>query len=122
MTRPVNQEKRKIILEALTGSMDDYFEIGTPPYSVGFLAERLGIDPSNLRKMLLRMEKEGLAVSEYRKTSTWNAIAEDHIERTCLCFWNVATMVSDRAAAAEWHAGADNRSSGAFDGMFGRNH
>lgn len=118
MTRPVDQAKRKTILDALTGDPFDYFEIGTPPYSVGFLSRSFGIDPSNLRKMLLRMEKEGLAVSEYRETATWNAIAQDHIQRKCLCFWNSATMIADKAAAAEWNAGAGDRSREVFDKLF----
>ena len=117
MTRPVDQAKRQTILDALTGDPRDYPNIGTPPYSVGFLSQSLGIDPSNLRKLLLRMEKEGFAVSEYQKKETWNAIAQDHIERKCLCFWNAATMIADKAAADEWNDGADDRSGEAMAGM-----
>ena len=117
MTRPVDQAKRQTILDALTGDPRDYPNIGTPPYSVGFLSERLAMDPSNLRKLLLRLEKDGLVVSERSKVPTWNAIAGDHIDRTCLCFWNSATMTADKAAAAEWSAASDEKSKAAIDEM-----
>lgn len=120
MTRPVDQAKRKTILEALTGNPREFFQIGTPPYSVGFLSQSLGIDPSNLRKSLLQLEREGFAVSEYRKVPTWNAIAGDHIDRKCLCFWNSATMIADKAAAEEWNATADDESRAVLDEMLRR--
>lgn len=116
--RPLNQTNRDVILGALAGDPGDFFEIGTPPYSVGLLSEQLKLDPSNLRKALLRLETEGLVVREYRKVATWNAIAKNHIPRKCLCFWNVSTMEKDKAAAEEWTAGAKTRSSAAFDRMF----
>ena len=100
--RPADTAKRLRILAALTGEPEDFFNIGTPPYNVAKLAESLSMDASNLRKDLLKLEVEGLVVREYAKVSTWNAISKDHIERTCLCFWNAATMSQDKLAIEKW--------------------
>lgn len=111
--------KRNRILEALTGDPSWFPEIGTPPYNVALVADRLGMDPSNVRKALLQLEAEGLVVREKRKMPIWNGIAHDHVDRSCLCFWNAATMAMDRAAAQEWEDGADGRSEAAFAQMVG---
>jgi DNA-binding transcriptional ArsR family regulator len=118
--RPIDPSKRQRILDALTGDPSMFFEIGTPPYSVSDISERLGMDPSNLRKALLQMEKERLVIRERRKTSVWNAIAGGHMARTCLCFWNVATQDRDRRERDSWNARARDRSRAAFEKMFDR--
>jgi hypothetical protein len=88
--RPTDTAKRERLLEALKGDPREYLEIGVPPYSVGYLTKRLEVDPSNLRKDLLKLEAEGFAVSEYHKVPTRNAISRQHMDRKCLCFWNAA--------------------------------
>ena len=95
-----------------------FFEYGTPSYNVAHLAERLGMDPSNLRAYLLALERDGLVIRERRKVETWNAIAGGHIERRCLCFWNASTMEQDRAVGQAWDDGAEARSAGAAEQMF----
>jgi hypothetical protein len=115
--RPTDTAKREKLLEALKGDPHEYFQIGVPPYAVGQLSERLEVDPSNLRKDLLKLEAEGFAVSEYHKVSTWNAISHRHMERKCLCFWNAATMEQDKATTKAWKDGAQGRSDDTFARM-----
>ena len=100
--RPADTAKRLRILAALTGEPEDFFNIGTPPYNVAKLAESLSMDASNLRKDLLQLESEGLAIREYRDQQIWNAIAGEHQDRRCLCFWNAATMSQDKLAIEKW--------------------
>lgn len=112
--RPTDTAKRERLLAALRGDPYQYFEIGTPPYSVGDLSKRLELDPSNLRKDLLKLEAEGLTLSEYRKVQTFNAISQQHMDRKCLCFWNVATMEQDMATAKAWRDGVEQRMNAAW--------
>lgn len=100
--RPADTAKRARILATLTADPANFFEIGTPPYNVGKLAVLLNIDPSNLRKDLLKLEVEGLVMREYRKHQIWNAISGNHQDRKCLCFWNAATMAQDKLAIEKW--------------------
>ncbi len=117
--RPRDSAKRQRVLDALSGDPDMFLELGTPPYNVAHIAETLAVDPANLRKYLIRLEADGLVVRELRKVEIWNAIAGGHLGRTCLCFWNAATMDQDKRAADAWHAGADARSEAVFaGGMF----
>ena len=118
--RPRDPAKLERVLEELRGDPLMFFEYGTPPYNVADVARRLEMDPANLRAYLLALERDGLVIRERREVPTWNAIARDHIERRCLCFWNAATMEQDRAAAQEWDDGADERSAKAFERMFTR--
>lgn len=112
--------KKRAILDALTGQgPEDYFERGTPPYSAAEVRQALGGgDLSNIVKTLTAMERDGLVVSEKAKRPVWNAIARDHLERTCTCYWNGATMEADQAAAKEWNDGANARSEDALEGLF----
>ena len=116
--RPRDPAKLARVLAELSGDPTMFFEYGPPPYNVAELARRLEMDPSNLRAYLLALERDGLAIREKHKVSTWNAIARDHIDRSCLCFWNAATMERDRAAADECRAGAAIRAELAFEKMF----
>ncbi len=120
MGRPRDPAKMERVLSELSGEPAMFFEYGAPPYNVADLAQRLEIDPSNLRAYLLALERDGLVIRERRKVDTWNAIAGDSIPRRVLCFWNAATMEQDRAAADAWRAGADARSDEAMLTMFGR--
>ena len=115
--RPRNPAKLERVLAELRGVPEMFFHYGTPPYNVADLAQRLEMDPSNLRAYLLALEADGLVIRERREVPTWNAIARDHIERRCLCFWNAATMEQDRTAGQEWDDGADERSAGAAEAM-----
>ena len=104
--RPRDQAKRLRILETLTGDPFEYFNIGTPPYSVAHIAVWLEMDPANLRKALLQLEQEGSVIREKRKVATWNAISQDHEQRTCLCFWNAETMEKDKLSSTDWKDGS----------------
>lgn len=115
--RPRDPTKLAAVLAELSGDPVMYFEYGVPPYNVADVARRLEMDPSNLRAYLLALERDGLVIRERREVPTWNAIARDHIERRCLCFWNAATMEQDQAAGQEWHDGAEARSAGAAEAM-----
>ena len=116
--RPRDPAKLAAILTELSGEPDLFLEYGPPPYNVADLARRLEIDPSNLRAYLLALERDGLVIRERRKVDTWNAIADGHLPRRVLCFWNAATMEQDRAAGDAWNAGAEARSAEAFAQMF----
>lgn len=116
--RPRDPVKLARVLAELSGDPTMFFEYGPPPYNVAELARRLEMDPSNLRAYLLALERDGLVISEKHKVSTWNAIGRGHIDRSCLCFWNAATMERDRAAADECRAGAAERAELAFEKMF----
>lgn len=116
--RPYDASKRARILAALSGDPDWYLEIGTPPYNVADVAQRLDMDASNLRRALLQLEADGLVVREWRKHQIWNAIAGDHVDRLCLSFWNVSTMNRDKLSAKHWKDGSAQRVATAFDSMF----
>lgn len=118
--RPLDISKRAAILAALSADPGEFLEIGTPPYNVALIAEQIGMDPSNLRKTLLKLEADGIVKREIRKMDIWNAIAHDHQERRCLCFWNAATMEHDKELSQQWHDGAQQRSDSAFGQTFAR--
>jgi hypothetical protein len=113
--RPRDQAKRSRILEALTGDPNEYFNVGTPPYSVAQIAVRLEMDSANLRKALLQLEQEGSVIREVRKMETWNAIARDMQGRNCLCFWNTETMEKDRLLSADWSEETALKGANAFE-------
>jgi hypothetical protein len=114
-------EKKKAILAILTpGGPHDFLERGTPPYSAALIAQTLQDDLSNVMKTLKAMEADGLVVREMRKVNVFNAIAGQHRERICACFWTRETMEQDKAAADEWHAGAKARSDAVFERKFGK--
>lgn len=96
----------------------DFLEWGTPPYAVSLLAEQLGADLANLSKTMQGLERMGLVVREVAQASTWNAIAQDHIPRRCVCYWVAATMERDKLHAQAWRDGANDRARGAFERMF----
>ena len=118
--RPRDPAKLAAILAELSCDPAMFLEYGAPPYNVADLAQRLEIDPSNLRAYLLALERDGLVIRERRAHDVWNAIADGHLPRRVLCFWNAATMEQDRAAADAWRAGADARSDEAMLMMFDR--
>lgn len=120
MGRPRDPAKLAAILAELSGDPAMFFEYRTPPYNVADVARRLEMDPSNLRAYLLALERDGLVIRERRKVDTWNAIAGGHLPRRVLCFWNAATMEQDRAAGQAWDDGAEARSAGAFERLFGK--
>jgi len=112
-------KKKAAILDVLEGKgPDDYFERGIPPYSASEVARTLNTDLSNVMKTLNGMERDGLVVRELAKHAVWNAIAQGHMERTCVCFWNAATMERDKQSGADYRAGATRRAQTAFDNMF----
>lgn len=106
--------KLQNILEGLSGDPRMFGEYGTPPYNVAHLAERLSMDPANLRTYLLALERDGLVIRERRAQQIWNAIAKTHRDRVCLCFWSAATMERDRAAADAYRAGSKARADAAW--------
>ncbi len=118
MGRPRDPVKLARVLAELSGDPSMFYEYGAPPYNVADLAQRLEMDPSNLRAYLLALERDGLVIRERRKVSTWNAIARGHMDRSCLCFWNSATMEQDRAEAQAWRDGVAIRAELAFEKMF----
>lgn len=118
--RPRDPAKLALILAELSGDPTMFFEYGAPPYNVADVARRLEMDASNLRAYLLALERDGLVIRERRTREVWNAIAGGHMPRRVLCFWNAATMEQDRAAGDAWNAGAEARSAGAFERLFGK--
>jgi len=116
-----NTKNKESILAVLrhTGP-EDFFERGTPPYSVAEVARTLGADLSNTAKTLKLLENEGLVVREVATKLVWNGISKDHEQRRCVCYWVAATLDADREAARAWHDGAEARSDGAADRIFAR--
>lgn len=110
--------KKRAALEMLTHIGGDFFEYGTPPYAVSLLAEQMGTDLANLAKTMRGLERMGLVVREVAQATCWNAIARNHMERRCVCYWLAATMEQDKARAQEWIDGAEERSRSAFERMF----
>lgn len=105
-------------LQMLADLGTDFLEWGTPPYAVSQLAERLGVDLANLSKTMQGLERMGLVVREVAQASTWNAIAQDHIPRRCVCYWVTATLEQDKVRAQAWRDGAGDRARGAFERVF----
>ena len=111
---------KRAALDALAEMGSEFLEYGTPPYAVSLLAEYMKTNLANLSKTMKGLERMGLVVREVRKSECWNAIAQGHIGRKCVCYWLADTMEQDKARAKAWHDGADERASMAFDRMFAR--
>lgn len=109
---------KRAALQCLADLGIDFLEWGTPPYAVSLLADELGADLSNLTKTMRTLERDGLVVREMAKRECWNAIAQAHMPRLCLCYWLTETMEQDKARALAWRAGAAERSERAFSRMF----
>ena len=109
---------KRAALDALTELGSDFLEWGVPPYAVSDIARYIGADLSNLVKTMKLLEREGLVVREVAVRECWNAIAGGGVPRRCVCYWLAATMEADRASAAEWLAGADERARLAFSTLF----
>lgn len=109
---------KRAALDALAELGSNFDEWGVPPYAVSDIARHIGADLSNLAKTMKLLEREGLVVREVAVRECWNAIAHDHTPRRCVCYWLAATMEADKARAAEWEAGADERSQHAFASLF----
>lgn len=110
--------KKRAALQCLAELGADFQEWGTPPYAVSLLAEVLGTDLSNLAKTMRALEREGLVVREVAESSCWNAIAQAHMPRRCVCYWLAETMEQDKVRAQAWKDGADARSQQALERMF----
>lgn len=109
---------KRAALQCLTDLGTNFLEWGTPPYAVSLLAEEMGTDLSNLSKTMQAMERDGLVVREMAKVDCWNAIAQAHLPRCCVCYWLAETMEQDKARAQAWRDGAAERSERAFARMF----
>lgn len=109
---------KRAALQCLADLGLDFLEWGTPPYAVSLLAEQMGADLSNLTKTMRALERAGLVVREVAEVTCWNAIAQTHMPRRCVCYWLAETMEQDKARAQAWEAGAEERARLAFAGMF----
>lgn len=109
---------KRAALDALAELGLDFLEYGTQPYAVSMLAEYMGTDLANLSKTMQGLERMGLVVREVRKSECWNAIAQGHMGRNCVCYWLAETMELDKASAQAWRDGAEERSRGAFERLF----
>ena len=109
---------KRAALQCLADLGSNFLEWGTPPYAVSLLAEEMGADLSNLTKTMRALERAGLVVREVAEATCWNAIAQAHMPRRCVCYWLAESMEQDKARAADWEAGADDRAQQAFAGMF----
>jgi len=110
--------KKRAALQCLTYIGADFLEWGTPPYAVSRLAELMGADLSNLTKTMRALERDGLVVREVAESSCWNAIAQTHMSRRCVCYWLAETMEQDKLRAQAWKDGAEARSQRALERMF----
>ena len=110
---------KRAVLAALQELGADFFEYGTPPYSVAHIAQHMRADLSNTAKTLQRLEQSGHVVRELRRVEVWNAIKQDHSPRQSVCYWIAGTMEQDRAAAKAWNDGTGARSEAAFARLFG---
>ncbi len=108
---------KRAALDELAGLGLNFLEYGTPPYAVSLLAEQMGIDLANLSKTMRGLERMGLVVREVRSVNCWNAIAQTHMPRRCVCYWLAATMEDDKARAQAWRDGAQERSERAFEAL-----
>ncbi len=109
---------KRAALQCLADLGVDFLERGTPPYAVSLLAEEMGTDLSNLTKTMKALERDGLVVREMAKVQCWNAIAQDHMPRRCVCYWLAESMEQDQARAMAWRAGAADRAERAISRMF----
>lgn len=109
---------KRAALDALAELGLDFLEYGTPPYAVSMLAEYMGTDLANLSKTMQGLERMRLVVREVRKSECWNAIAQGHMGRNCVCYWLAETMEQDKARAKAWEAGRGARAEAAFARMF----
>ena len=122
-TQVVNKATRmtankRAALQCLADLGADFLEWGTPPYAVSRLAEVMGADLSNLTKTMRALEREGLVVRVVAEHECWNAIAQAHMPRRCVCYWLAATMEQDKVRAQAWKDGAEARSQRALERMF----
>lgn len=109
---------KRAALQCLADFGGDFLEWGTPPYAVSQLAEVMGADLSNLTKTMRALERDGLVVREVAEHECWNAIAQAHMPRRCVCYWLADTLEQDKARAQAWRAGASERSQKALARMF----
>lgn len=109
---------KRAALQCLADLGDNFLEWGTPPYAVSLLAEQMGADLSNLTKTMKALERDGLVVHEIASVECWNAIAQAHMPRRCVCYWLAETIAQDKARAKAWRDGAAERSERAFTRMF----
>ena len=109
---------KRAALQCLADLGGDFLNWGTPPYAVSLLAEHMGVDLSNLTKTMRALERAGLVARQMAETTCWNAIAQAHMPRRCVCYWLAETMAQDKARAEVWRAGAADRSEAAFAKMF----
>lgn len=101
---------KRAVLATLQELGANFFEYGTPPYSVAQIAQHMKADLSNTAKTLQRLEQSGHVVRELRRVTAWNAIRQDHLERQSVCYWLAGTMEQDRAAAQAWNDGSRSES------------
>lgn len=119
VNKPMQMTRTKrAVLDVLAGLGVEFSEYGTPPYAVSLLAERMGVDLSNLAKTLRALERDGLVVREVAQADCWNAIAASYMPRRCVCYWLAATMEQDKVRAQAWTTGADERVANVFESMF----
>lgn len=108
------------VLRCLADLGENFVEWGTPPYALSLLAEQMGADVSNLSKTMQTLERSGMVVREVASVSCWNAIAQNHLPRRCVCYWLAETMEADKERAQAWRAGTQERADNALDSMFAR--
>ena len=113
-------QAKRAALDALAVLGGNFFEWGAPPYALSKVAERLGVDLSNLAKTMRLLERDGLVVREVVTRDCWNAIAQRHIPRRCVSYWLAASMAQDKARATQWREGAAERAQSALDRFFTR--
>lgn len=109
---------KRAALQCLADLGSNFLDWGTPPYAISLLAEQMGADLSNLTKTMRALERAGLVVREMAETTCWNAIAQAHMPRRCVCYWLAETMEQDKVRAEVWRADAADRSEAAFTKMF----
>ena len=109
---------KRAALQCLADLGSNFLEWGTPPYAVSLMAEQMGADLSNLSKTMRALERDGLVVREVASVDCWNAIAQAHMPRRCVCYWLAETMEQDKARAQAWRDGAKERARLAFANMF----
>lgn len=107
-------ENRRRILEALQNR--DFVEYGTPPYNAATVAAMIDApDLNNVSRTLRALAELGLVVSEVRAVPVWSEVQSGTCDRSHRCYWNAETQEQDKAAAAEWQAGAEDRQEKALD-------
>jgi hypothetical protein len=117
-------EKKRTLLAYLSPTdQSTYEEQGAPPYSAAQAAKELELDPANTAKTLAAMERDGLVVREVVKKEVWNAIAQQHMPRNCVCYWNAEAIDHDRSRALAYADDRRRRMEAAWSkpsGLFGR--